>query len=530
MTSKLINPLAFLYNTTDTSSWPTLSRQQLIPAQVAAKHASPHRPSKVGPGIIKGICTVLTTDRVISLAQDADRWSLRLTSSTGGADHVLGGTVSAWYIEYRSYLAAVVALTDALTVDRLHPRTQDVLARYTDFLVRLYALLGTSPPYTADQLARQAAYDVGATETLMGLSDELWFWSKARIHDLTTVYEQPDPHPVPLVVNSCEHVYYLRPMPAPTGTAASCPAPQTPLRVLTRLIERGGTALLFGPTGVGKSELARAAAREQGVRLIKVEGRPGLDDKQLFGGTRPVPGGFQWVDGPLSKAWRLAAQGERVALIVDELARFDPWHLAAFIGALDPVRAGDLALMDAIPAEALAQAHHQPAWRYYVLTLPTGDVCVAPANRLSVIATTNLGADYLQVQQAFDAALLRRFALHLEIARLDAATRQRLVQELGLPAKIARLMVAIEDHTTTATDQAGGLLRRELNLGVVLNWATEVLAQVNDGVPLGAAVRSAATMTVIPFVCDRDDFGRIEHAAAEGLRQQIDKLLVSCGV
>ena len=81
-----------------------------------------------------------------------------------------------------------------------------------------------------------------------------------------------------------------------------------------------------------------------GAILVKVEGHPGLDDKMLFGGVYPDgKGGFSYVEGPLSEAWRYAAEDKRAVLLLDELARMDALYHALLIGALDTLSGAEIA-------------------------------------------------------------------------------------------------------------------------------------------------------------------------------------------
>jgi nitric oxide reductase NorQ protein len=254
-----------------------------------------------------------------------------------------------------------------------------------------------------------------------------------------------------------------------------------------------------------------------------VKGRPGLDDRQLYGGIYPTANHFQWVDGPLAQAWRLA-QETPVVLLIDELARLDPYHLAALIGALDRLSGAELrAVLD--QDELAAITGLDDTADYYLLQLPNGDRLLAPCRHLTIVATTNLGSDYVQVQTSFDAALLRRFAVQLQIERLEAEVRQQAMMAYGVTSDLAERMTALEDYTTIQTGAHGGLLQRELNLGTVLAWAEEGRALVDEGLCWDAALTLCLPYTVAPFCCPRLSDGSLETAAIDVLLDAWQTLL-----
>jgi hypothetical protein len=243
--------------------------------------------------------------------------------------------------------------------------------------------------------------------------------------------------------------------------------------------------------------------------------------------TRP-----QRADPCTPLPWWLAAastEGARVVLVLDELARFDPYHLAPLMGVLDRVRGAALQRLAGLRDEVRAAL--QPDEDYRVLKLPNGERLIAPADRLSVLATTNLGADYIQTQQEFDAALLRRFDLHLDVQRLEAPERRAILVGHGLPPRVADVLVAIEDYSVQETGAHNGLLRRELNLGTCVTWATEARELVREGgLGWGEAVVSAAELAAIPFACPRDTDGYLEAPSAQSLREQIRRVVAAAGL
>ncbi|HEV2238957.1 MAG TPA: MoxR family ATPase [Ktedonobacterales bacterium] len=529
-----------LYNLRENSFWPTLQPHQHIPPTLASTKARSGRPSNVGMGMVKAVCTVLTDCKVLGLAYEPQlqHWTLTTASwSSPGASHTLGGDATTWWTDHHSYLTGIVALVDALTISRQSPASQEFVARWAMFLSVLQQELGSPAPYDANRLLR-AAQSTACTENLMSVTDALYFFAQERTGPpgiLNVTLEMPDPMPLAAVAGAVEHWLYGQHASASAQPVTSTPAPSAsqplvdtrPVATLRRLVRRGGTALLVGPTGVGKSMCARQVAVLEGATLVLVEGWPGLEDRDLFGKVYPVDGSggrtFAWVDGPLAEAWRLASAGTRVVLVLDEFARFDPYHLAPLMGALDLVPGNQLLHVAGIPAEMRATL--RPAEHYRVLKMPNGERLAAPARILSVVATTNLGADYIQTQQEFDAALLRRFDLHIDVQRLEATARTNILVGHGIPPRVAEVLVAIEDYSVAETGAHNGLLRRELNLGTCATWAIEARELVAEGVSWAQAVMSAAEVTAIPFACPRDSDGYLEAPSAQSLRDQIRRIV-----
>jgi MoxR-like ATPase len=498
-------PTAFaaLYNLNDNAFFPSLTKRQAIPASLASSTNT--HPAAVGMGLVKAACTVLYASTAIGIQPDA--LSVYL-GSKGGYRRILGSHNGTWYIEHVGYLAAVVGIIEVVTRHTTEPDFAEANDRWHALISACTAALGFAPPYTKDQLIT-ASHDSTVANAMMALTDAMYFAFK---HLNPEIVATRDDTPVPVTLHGMEQLVYAREPPqAATPPPPAATVQSTTVATLRRLIRRGATALLIGPTGAGKTHAAKQAITAEGCRMVVVKGRPGLDDRQLYGGIYPQGSGYAWVDGPLAEAWRLAASGERVVLVIDELARLDPYHLAALIGALDPVSGAE--------ARAMGIAGCDDQTLYYILALPTGEKLAAPC--FSVIATSNLGCDYQQVQTSFDAALLRRFALHIDLDRLDAASRCAILTAHGIPDRIASLLVAIEDVSVEQTASNGGLLQRELNLGTLLNWALEARSLVDEGRTWDAAVVEAASLTIVPFACPRLPDGTIEQPAAHVLRDEI---------
>jgi MoxR-like ATPase len=490
--------------------WHTLQNRQPIPNHLRSQFADPSTTSVVGLGLVKAICRMLAGVQG-TFSQTQDRWSICFPSSSSKAMRVLGGSRTTWWAETGvGYLVAVAAIVDAHLACNRAVATE-FLSTWQQLLVAISATGKTAPYRYADLQALNGQCD----EPMIQAVDALYHYLKKREPQVQVVAGKD---PSPMLADPSFMDVFLK----PTGKAAApTKAPQAKdtalVKTLRRLIRRGGTALLVGQTGSGKTHAAKDASLKENCRLVLVKGRPGLDDRQFYGGVYPIGTGFQWIDGPLAEAWRLAAN-QSVALLIDELARLDGYHLAALIGALDSVKGSELNFIQG------TQGHWIDHVDYYLLTLPTGERLVAPTANLTIIATSNLGSDYVQIQQAFDPALLRRFALHLEVERLEADQERLILKQHGLSDRTAQLFVETEKFTLSNLPTNGGLLQRPLNIGTLINWATEAKALADEGLVWAKAITEAASYTAIPYCCPRMSDGTLEQPAVKLLAEEINRL------
>ena len=577
--------------------FPSLMPRQNIRTDLQSMFAQAGRPSKVGMGMVLAVCSLLNPARLrrfaitypdahVTLAgrpsPSAFHWSLDVESHSRPGDiYHLAGTHDTWYIDHPSYLTAIAAIIDALTIARYDSVYSEVSQRWRVLLDAFHDALSVHPAYNETQIILASQLPACA-DAMAALTDALYFAVQQRIPAITC---HTDPSPFTEPHRGSEFVYWIylargsvaipttpsqstptsipaTPLsypgsttPAPhtghtgssgSGTAASTTLP-TPsstaaagssqrvdtgtLATLRRSLRRGSTVLMVGTTGAGKSFVAREAAIAEHIPFVIQSGYPGLEDKDLYGKNYPRVGTdgqqyFTWVDGAFTEAWRIAATGRSVALILEELARFDPYNLAPLYGALDKVPGNAVPLIVGISPEVTAQV--DPSEDYYILKLPNGERITAPVRCLSLIATTNLGSDYTQSQIEFDAALLGRFALHLDIHRLDAYTRHRILcHQCSLPDSVATLMVQIEDYSINHTAIHNGLLRREINLRTCTAWAAEASDLVKAGMTWAEAVQVAATKTAIPFACSRGDDGYLDQPPYQTLCDEVRRMVTT---
>ena len=91
-----------------------------------------------------------------------------------------------------------------------------------------------------------------------------------------------------------------------------------------RAFARTGDVFLYGVTATGKTMWAKLAAISHGYGLEIVVFKPGVKDEVLYGtSVQDLTGRWVWQDGPIVRAARRAAAGERIVLLLDELPRGD---------------------------------------------------------------------------------------------------------------------------------------------------------------------------------------------------------------
>jgi hypothetical protein len=159
---------------------------------------------------------------------------------------------------------------------------------------------------------------------------------------------------------------------------------------------------LCGPAGASKTWRARQFAHSTGFdHVVEVQCLSDMEPRDFIAG--PIPGeqhaGFRapFVDGPLAKAWRLAAKGETVCIILDEVGNVPRSAKQAFQTCLSPFgEYGDekSILNTGRAIEALDSkgdllkktdtGYHEP----YV------EEIVAPFKNITIIGTQNVGAEY----------------------------------------------------------------------------------------------------------------------------------------
>jgi hypothetical protein len=319
------------------------------------------------------------------------------------------------------------------------------------------------------------------------------------------------------------------PMPIFDGPGSSV------LSDLKRWIRRGVNVFLTGPTGTFKTSTANQAALVNKANLFSVQGRPGLEDRDFYGGVYPVPGKEPaWVPGPVAQAFDSAASGALTVLVFNEVTRFEPLYFNATIGMMDEYSGAELAAHGVTFTEDHLKAmglNSQNEGRYYLLTLPNGESIACRKELLCFVGTANLGTDYVTTGE-LDAALLRRYERHVEMTFPDESVVMPLLIQAAGDAHLAEVAYRLEVFTRPqVVDDLGfseemsaeGLLKRAMNFSTTRTLLDEARELVESGVPARSAFIRAAQSTVVPYCVPRLPSGTLDPAARTRLEDDVMK-------
>lgn len=249
-------------------------------------------------------------------------------------------------------------------------------------------------------------------------------------------------------------------------------------------VAQGGSLMLVGPTGTGKSSLLLdAAGREKyGTELIVCH--EGKRIHVLQGGhTRDEEKGGDWrfASGPITRLAKRIQRGERVMLILDELARAHREVFAYAMDLLNTYSTREIIAMrperedDDMKLELPEDFGEVPGARYHILAV---DILqrrfVVPTNRLLIAATANQGEGY-GGNDFSDPAFCRRWTHWLHLSGYDdAVVRQILASKCKLPPEAslfeAILQINKEVHAFHTREDA---LKMTLSLPLLINWARQ---------------------------------------------------------
>lgn len=154
--------------------------------------------------------------------------------------------------------------------------------------------------------------------------------------------------------------------------------------------------MLFGEKGTGKTYNIKNVCENNDWELITISGHFGLDEYSLLGHLiRLKNGSFDWKNGRLAKAFRMASQGKKVVVFIDEILRMNPQTLNLLVTTMDPYK-GNYELELDNPTQSSDE---------YVDT----EILRVSTKNLWFIAATNIGANY-EVSN-IDEALKDRFIM-----------------------------------------------------------------------------------------------------------------------
>lgn len=176
--------------------------------------------------------------------------------------------------------------------------------------------------------------------------------------------------------------------------------------------------LFVGQKGSGKTHHIYEYLKENKLPHVFVGGNPDCEALTLKGNLLPYEKdgekNFIWVDGPLTQAYRRAANGERVVLFIDELLRMDSTARSLLIPSLTTNIDNEYVLdtgrvIDVVDGVGKTEC-----------------IC-APRENLWVLGTTNIGADY-------------------DVGDIESALEDRfeIIDQNNDPEKIRRILSGIE--------------------------------------------------------------------------------------
>jgi MoxR-like ATPase len=260
--------------------------------------------------------------------------------------------------------------------------------------------------------------------------------------------------------------------------------------------------LIEGDRGSGKTSIGRAFARTRTLRLVEMGGHEGIDAGDLVGHYVPTAErSLVWKDGGVAEAFRAAAHGSKVVLLMDELLRIPQRPLSVLLTALSPddghykLRTGRiLKIEDGIGVE---------------------EELVCRCENLAVIATTNVGASY--ALDSLDPALAERWVIlrcDTSAERLQARVCHALAQkgfDETIGAKVVRFYLKAKElrnagqiaaiPTTRTCVRAIELARHADEIGaMLLNQGLLWVARDLEGFPVAEQVDAvrALVMRVFP--------------------------------
>jgi len=233
---------------------------------------------------------------------------------------------------------------------------------------------------------------------------------------------------------------------------------------------------LQGPAGSAKTHRAREFANEAGFdHVIEVHCMSDMEPRDLIAGPTPgeqTDGGFRapFVDGKLAKAQRLAAKGETVCIILDELGNMPKSAKQAFQSWLSPFGPRGNEMCKLITGRAIEamdadgnllkrgeKGYHEP----YIEEID------APFKNITIIGTQNVGAEY-DCPEDSPAIVARLMAFHVETdAKLVRTVCEPIMTSSykwsGTNAKyVSKCLQALLKGTIDAKNKS--MLNREISL------------------------------------------------------------------
>ena len=259
--------------------------------------------------------------------------------------------------------------------------------------------------------------------------------------------------------------------------------------------------LLLGEQGAGKTYGVRSEAKSYD-HFIEVPCHAGMEAKDFIGGPLPDGNIFSWTDGGVARAFRLAAAGFSVLLLVDEIFRVPTAQRSVFLTCLSPDETGD-----------------EPVYKLKTERVigVKGDVrhteeLMAPVANLSIVGTTNIGGQFNVSED--DPAMAERWQFHYVYC--SAAEIGRVIQSVlesgGMSNADAVSLTALYVQFWTKASELKKL--GTINLAPTIRTLTRA---VKIATAPTAKAHYEAVMKIAPMWAGTDLDGRLNTAQIENI-------------